>query len=56
MTEKFSQRFPDEIHIIQLDNLPFHRAKQLKIPENIILIFQPPYCWGRGLATGAPNF
>lgn len=42
--EIFSQQFPNEIHIVQLDNAPFHRAKQLKIPENIILIFQPPYC------------
>lgn len=26
-----------------LDNGAFHKAKRLKIPENIILIFLPPY-------------
>jgi transposase len=26
-----------------VDNAAFHKAKKLKIPENIILIFQPPY-------------
>ncbi|MDT3674945.1 transposase [Microcystis wesenbergii] len=29
---------------MQLDNARFHKAKKLKIPDNIILIFQPPYC------------
>ena len=26
-----------------MDNVAFHEAKSLKIPENIILIFLPPY-------------
>lgn len=42
--EKLTQENPDEIHIIQLDNALIHTAKKLKIPENIILLFQPPYC------------
>jgi transposase len=42
--EKFQQENKDEIHIIQLDNAPIHTAKKLKIPENVILLFQPPYC------------
>lgn len=42
--EKLTQENPNEIHIIQLDNAPIHTAKKLKIPENIILLFQPPYC------------
>jgi transposase len=29
--------------IIQLDNGAFHKAKHLKIPENIILLFQPAH-------------
>ncbi|MEW6499251.1 MAG: transposase [Cyanobacteriota bacterium] len=29
---------------IQLDNGRFHKAKKLKIPENIILMFQPAHC------------
>lgn len=39
-----SQHFADSILIIQLDNGRFHKAKKLKIPDNIILMFQPPHC------------
>lgn len=40
----FSQAFPDELHIIQLDNAPAHTAGDIEIPDNIILFYQPPYC------------
>lgn len=39
-----SERYAGEIIILQLDNGAFHKAKKLQIPNNIILIFQPPYC------------
>ena len=39
----FSEHYPDELHIIQLDNGALHKALSLNIPENIILLFQPPY-------------
>ena len=42
--ELVAEHFADSILIIQLDNARFHKAKKLKIPDNIILIFQPPYC------------
>ncbi len=42
--ELFSQTYPDEVHIIQLDNGRAHLGLDLSIPENIILLFQPPYC------------
>ncbi len=42
--ELFSQAYPDEIHIIQLDNGRAHLGLDLSIPNNIILLFQPPYC------------
>ena len=42
--EHFSQEYQDEIHIIQLDNAPCHTAHKLIVPDNIILLFQPPYC------------
>jgi len=42
--EQFTQEYQEEIHIIQLDNAPCHTAHKLIIPENIILLFQPPYC------------
>ena len=42
--EKFAEEYPNEIHIIQLDNAPFHTVQDLEVPANIILLFQPPYC------------
>ncbi len=41
--ELFSQEYPDDLHIIQLDNGRLHTAKALEIPENVVWIFQPPY-------------
>ena len=40
--ELFSQTYPNEIHIIQLDNGRAHLGLDLCIPDNIILLFQPP--------------
>ncbi|RMF28494.1 MAG: IS630 family transposase, partial [Cyanobacteria bacterium J083] len=41
---QFSQEYQNEVNVIQLDNAPFHTAKKLIIPDDIILLFQPPYC------------
>ena len=41
--EKFAASYPEEIHIIQVDNGAFHFSNYLQIPENIILLFQPPH-------------
>lgn len=40
---EFSQTYPNDLHLIQLDNARFHTAKRLVIPNNIVLWFQPPY-------------
>lgn len=42
--ELVGQKFPDDILIIQLDNGGFHKARKLKIPDNIILMYQPSNC------------
>ena len=42
--ELVSQEYPEDMIIIQLDNAGWHRAKRLKPPENIVLMFQPPHC------------
>lgn len=42
--DEFSARYPDSLNIVQVDNGRFHKAKKLRIPDNIILLFQPPYC------------
>ena len=39
-----SQEFEDSLLIIQLDNGAFHKAKRLRVPNNIILFFQPAHC------------
>lgn len=42
--DQFSARYSDSLNIFQVDNGRFHKAKKLRIPDNIILLFQPPYC------------
>ncbi|NEP76092.1 MAG: hypothetical protein F6K25_32015 [Okeania sp. SIO2G4] len=39
----FAQNYPAELHIIQLDNGRLHTWSKLEIPENVILLFKPPY-------------
>jgi len=41
--ELFSQSYPEDFHIIQVDNGSFHSSLQLQIPNNIILLFQPSH-------------
>lgn len=40
---EFSEKAPDEFKILLLDNGAFHKAEKLIIPENIALLFIPPY-------------
>lgn len=39
--EKLAAAYPEEVHIIQVDNGRFHQGQYLTVPENIILLFQP---------------
>ena len=41
--DEFSQDYPHHLNVMQLDNSAFHKARKLKIPENIVLLFQPAY-------------
>jgi hypothetical protein len=41
--ELFATAYPEDLHIIQLDNGGFHSSLNLSIPENVILLFQPAY-------------
>lgn len=41
--DQFSQAYPESLNVIQLDNGCFHKAKKLIIPDNVVLLFQPPY-------------
>lgn len=40
---EFSKNYPDEFIVLLLDNGAFHKAQKLKIPDNIALLFIPPY-------------
>lgn len=40
---QFSAMFSESLNVIVLDNGRFHRAKILEIPDNVILLFLPPY-------------
>jgi transposase len=42
--DEFSKAYPDSLNVLQVDNGRFHKGKALIVPENIILLFQPPYC------------
>lgn len=41
--DEFSLQNPSELKIMVLDNGAFHKTQKLVIPDNIILIFLPPY-------------
>jgi transposase len=41
--KEFSLTNQQELKVIVLDNGAFHKAKRLKVPENIILVFLPPF-------------
>jgi transposase len=39
----FATTYPHQWHILQLDQASAHTAKKLKVPENVILMFQPSH-------------
>jgi hypothetical protein len=41
--DKLAAEYPEHLNVIQLDNGRFHLSSKLKIPEKVLLIFQPPY-------------
>jgi len=41
--EILSERHKDEFILLMCDKAPFHSIKGLKIPENILIVFIPPY-------------
>jgi len=40
---EFVQAYPDDIHIIQLDQGRFHSCELLQVPDSVILLFQPAH-------------
>lgn len=41
--KEVSSQFPQKQIVMQVDSASWHRSKNLSIPENIALLFQPPY-------------
>lgn len=41
--DEFAATFPNSLNIMVLDNGRFHHAKSLVIPDNVVLMFLPPY-------------
>ena len=42
--DHLSQTFADTLNVVILDNGRFHHSKTLKVPDNVLLLFLPPYC------------
>ncbi|MDW8215756.1 MAG: transposase, partial [Roseiflexaceae bacterium] len=42
--DAFSQAFAASLNILVLDTSGAHTARRLTIPENVRLVFLPPYC------------
>jgi putative transposase len=38
-----AQAFPDRLHLLRLDHSGAHTAQQLTVPDNVGLVFWPPY-------------
>ena len=41
--DECSKTYADSLNILQVDNGRFHTSKDLVVPDNVILLFQPPY-------------
>jgi hypothetical protein len=39
--DNLAAEYPEHLNVVQLDNGKFHHSSQLKIPDNILLVFQP---------------
>jgi putative transposase len=42
--DAFGQAFSDSLNILLLDKSGAHTARRLQLPENVRLVFLPPYC------------
>ena len=39
----FSQKYPKDFHVVQTDNARFHCSNDLIMPDNAMLLYQPPH-------------
>jgi transposase len=43
IVELFASEYPEDLHIIQVDNGGFHNSLNFSLPEKVILLFEPSY-------------
>jgi len=43
LLNEFSSMYKETLNILILDNSRFHKARALRIPDNIAFVFLPPY-------------
>ena len=41
--QQLSEQFPETLNVLVVDNAPAHTAHALQIPENVVLLYLPPY-------------
>lgn len=41
--DSFAKKYPADFHVLQVDNAKFHTAAKLELPDNVMLLYQPPY-------------
>ncbi|MDD5033203.1 MAG: transposase, partial [Methylococcaceae bacterium] len=41
--DSFAKKYPADFHVLQVDNAKFHCAAKLELPDNMMLLYQPPY-------------
>lgn len=39
----FASQYPDDFHVVQVDNARSHCANTLVMPDNVMILYQPPY-------------
>ena len=42
--QQLSWEYSDSLNLLIVDNAPAHTAQSLKLPDNVLLLFLPPYC------------
>lgn len=42
--QHFGQAYPESLNLMLLDGASAHRAQRLVVPDNVLLLFLPPYC------------
>ena len=42
--QQFGEQCREALNVLVVDNAPAHTAQDLQLPENVVLLYLPPYC------------